>query len=167
MFIIHIRGSKKAVYMLRHNLLGYGLPDITYEDGNEDSYIMHCEMETSHDAIPNQHSFGDAPEEWDGMKLDLSEISMDEIKSGQHDYEYSNHELDILSGIIDVDIEILNDPDDKWWEDIDVDVFEDLEGFDVEGMEVKPQYPFYAYSKGKEITNKCFEEEDDPNIFSF
>ena len=74
MYIIHIRGNKKAVYMLRHNLLGYGLPMITYEDGNEASYVMHCELATRYDGIPNQHSFGDAHEEWDGNVVDLSQL---------------------------------------------------------------------------------------------
>lgn len=182
MYTIHIKGRKKAVYMLRHNLLGYGLPEITYEDGDENSYIMHCEMGTQYDAIPNQHSFDDAHEEWDGKVVDLSEISLEEIMSGQHDYDYSDYELDILSGMFDVDIEVFNDPDDKWWEDVDFDDFDDPEdrlwddedfedyddhdSFDIEDTKIKPQYPFYAYSKGKEIKHKILENYDS-GIFSF
>ena len=75
---------------------------------------------------------------------------MDSILSGEHDYDYSKHELEYLSGLFNVDIEILNDPDDKWWEDAECD----------------PQYPFCAYSKGIQI--KCENQEsDDQSIFSF
>ena len=50
---------------------------------------------------------------------------------------YIDHEIEVLSGMFNVQIELLNDPDDKWWED----------------AELEPQYPFYAYDKGKEIKN--------------
>lgn len=150
MFYIHLRGSKKAVYMVRANLMGYDLPEIENEQGDDDIYIMHCKLETKHDALPNQHDFGDEKEFWDGSIINLSGISIEEILSGAFDYKYSSHELDFLSGMFDVDIEVLSDPEDKWWEDAECD----------------PQYPFCAYSKGKEIK---WEDQDslDQSVFTF
>ena len=150
MFYIHLRGNKKAVYMVRSNLMGYDLPEIVDENGSDDLYIMHCELETKYDAIPNQHRFLDEKEVWDGTIIDLSGITIDEILSGSHDYEYSSHELDMLSGMFNVDIEVFSDPEDKWWEDADCDA----------------QYPFYAYSKGKEIKSEILNDFDE-GVFSF
>lgn len=150
MYFIHLRGTKKAVYMVRCNLMGYGLPEITKEEGTEDSYVMHCELETKHDVLPNQHGFGSEKEVWDGDTIDLSDITLEDILSGTHDYEYSSHELDMLSGLFAVDIEVLNDPEDKWWVDAECD----------------PQYPFCAYSEGKEIKWED-QDSDDQSIFSF
>lgn len=150
MFYIHLRGAKKAVYMVRCSLVGYDFPEIVHEEGTEDSYVMHCTFETRHDGFPNQHEFGSEKETWDGSIIDLSTVTMDSILSGEHDYDYSEHELEYLSGLFNVDIEIFNDPDDKWWEDAECD----------------PQYPFCAYSKGIQI--KCEDQEsDDQSIFSF
>ena len=151
MYKIHLKGPKKAVYLVRNNLVGYGLPYILFETGTDDLYVMHCEMATKHDGIPNQHCWFDDPQEkWDGNTVDLSVINFDDIIAGKYNLDYIDYELDVLSGLFNVDIEILNDPDDKWWEDADCD----------------PQYPFYAYSKGKEVKN-VVRESDDPEIFSF
>ena len=150
MFFIHLKGTKKAVYMVRCNLMGYGLPEIVDEKGDDDSYIMYCTLETKHDALPNQHSFGAEKEVFDGNIMDLSDVSMEDILSGALEYKYSHLELDMLSGLFDVDIEVLSDPEDKWWEDAECD----------------PQYPFCAYSKGKEI--KWEDQESlDESVFSF
>ncbi len=150
MFFIHLRGTKKAVYMVRCNLMGYDLPEITNEEGSDDSYVMHCELSTKYDGLPNLHDFGTEKEVWDGNIIDLSGVTIEDILSGSHDYEYSSHELNILSGLFNVDIEVFHDPEDKWWED----------------MDAEPQYPFYAYSKGKEVKNEVL-DSDDQSVFSF
>ena len=150
MFFIHLKGNKKAVYMVRCNLMGYGLPEIVDEKGDDDTYIMHCELETKYDAVPNQHSFGAEKEVFDGNIMDLSDVSMEDILSGTYEYQYSHLELDILSGLFDVDIEVFNDPEDKWWEDAGCD----------------PRYPFYAFSKGKETKMEA-QKGFDESVFSF
>ncbi len=147
MYQIHLRGTRKAVYLVRNNIIGYGYPEILYEAGTDDLYIMHCELETKYDAIPNQHR---SPEKWNENVEDLSVISMDDILSGKYDMNYSDHELEVLSGMFDVEIEMLNDPDDKWWED----------------AESEPEYPFYACAKGKMTRNET-QDSDDPEVFSF
>ena len=150
MYYIQLRRRKIAVYVVRCNLMGYDLPEITKEEGTDDTYIMHCELSTDNDGLPNQHLFGDEKEIWDGNTIDLSSIKMEDILSGTYDYEYSSHEMSMLSGLFGVDIEVLNDPDDKWWEDAECD----------------PQYPFYAWSNGKETKNQIL-DSDDQSAFSF
>ena len=150
MYIIHLKGSKKAVYMIRHNLLGYGLPEIQFEKGTDDNFVMHCTLETRHDAIPNQHGISDSEEIWDGTTINLSNMSLSDIQSGKYDGEYESHELQVLSGLFNVEIEILNDPEDKWWEDAELD----------------PQYPFYGYANGKTVKD-YYEESNDSDVFSF
>ena len=98
MFFIHLKGTKKAVYMVRCNLMGYGLPEIVDEKGDDDSYIMYCTLETKHDALPNQHSFGAEKEVFDGNIMDLSDVSMEDILSGALEYKYSHLELDKING---------------------------------------------------------------------
>ena len=150
MYYIHLRGPQKAVYMIRHNLVGFGLPEIVHEEGTNERFIMHCQLETRHDAIPNEHGGSLKRERWDKKTVDLTDISFEDIKAGQYDAQYIDHELGVLSGMFGVEIELLNDPDDKWWLD----------------MGCEPEYPFYAYSKGKE-TKDLTVESDDPSVFSF
>ena len=147
MYLIHLKGNKKAVLIVCNNLVGYGTPEIVHEEGNDEEYIIHCELDTKHDAIPNQHLDSEA---WDGSLVDLSEVSLDDIKNGKYDDMYIDHEIEVLSGMFNVQIELLNDPDDKWWEDAELD----------------PQYPFYAYTNGKESTNTVLSELD-TSAFSF
>ena len=80
----------------------------------------------------------------------MSEVSLEDIKNGKYDGMYIDHEIEVLSGMFNVQIELLNDPDDKWWEDAELD----------------PQYPFYAYANGKESTNTVLSDLD-RSAFSF
>ena len=179
MYRIHLRGTKKAVFLVRANLVGYGEPEILYEAGTDDLYVIHCELATKYDGIPNSNLHREA-KEWDGSTVDLSAISMDDILAGKYSFTYDDRALDELSGMFGVDIEILNDPDDKWWEDEEYEEFEDddeeygddeageegEEEDDAEAWGPRPQYPFYAYSNGKEIMDDTLESFD-LDVFSF
>ena len=149
MYYIHLRGEEKPVYMVWSNIAGYGLPDITETKTENGKFIMCCEIATKWDAVPNQHR---TDEEWDGTKADLSSYGLEAAKEGRYADEYSDHELRVLSGMFDVDIEVYNDPEDKFWEYMDND-------------DIRPSYLMLRYSEGVEKSDH-YEEYNDNN-FSF
>lgn len=110
---IHLRGAKKAVYLAWGSALGYGQPDITFEDGTDEDYIMHCEICTKYSADPFDPPHGD-PEPWDGTIIDLSQYEDEKVYSEQCTYEFESIGYEKLSGCLDIDIQTKNIPEEGW-----------------------------------------------------
>lgn len=147
---IHLRGPKKAVYMVYHNLLCCDPPDITHEEGTDDSFVMHFMHYTKYDAYPNEHRWGEA-DSWDGTPIDLTGIPLEDILANKYTFTYADHDLAAFSGMFGVEIELLHT-----WDDMG----------DGEEWENGPVYPFFAYANGKVIRNEEL-DSDDPEVFSF
>ena len=109
MYEIHIKGKKIAVLLVWTNILGYGEPYITLEEGSDEDFVMHCEIETKHDGNP----FGYTDKDWDGKIADLSIYNEATLRNGEFRYCFENYGLIFLSGYLDVEIETLNNPDDS------------------------------------------------------
>ncbi len=108
MYEIHIKGAKKAVLLTCENIIGYDVPRIVFEDGNSEEYVVYCEVETKWDANP----FGDSENEYDGRKENLDNYSEEGIENGDYNLCFDGEGAKVLSGILNVEIEILNKPDD-------------------------------------------------------
>lgn len=109
MYEIHVKGKKKAVLLVLENAVGYTAPEITFEQGDDDTYIVHCEIETKWDADP----FGDG-ESWDGTCVNLDNYSYEGIKKGDYLLCFNGVGTKTLSGMLNVEIEMVNRPDDSY-----------------------------------------------------
>lgn len=109
MYEIHIKGNKIAALLVWTNAFGYGEPYITFMEGSDENFVMHCEIETKFDENP----YGYTEKEWNGEKADLLAYTEDEIQSGEYRYCFANCGLSFLSGFLNVEIEMLNRPDDS------------------------------------------------------
>lgn len=109
MYEIHIKGKKIAVLLALENAVGYSYPEITFEKGDYEQYIVHCELETKWDTEP----FGDDPCKWDGKHVDLDSYTEESINNGDHCLCFQGVGAATLSGMLGIQIEILNRPDDS------------------------------------------------------
>ena len=108
MYKVHLKGKKIAALLAWANLRGYDEAEVTYEDGTDDDYIIHCEISTKWDANP----FIGTPQTWNGEVKDLSEYDEDSIRDGMYYDALEGYDAQYLSGYLGLDIEMLNVPDD-------------------------------------------------------
>lgn len=142
MYKIKLKGSKKAVYLVWSNILGYDLADICETSGDEEMFTMICSISTKHDAVPNQQWDSQA---WDGTIIDQSAFNIDAAINGDYSGQFTDKELVVLSGMFGVEISVFGIPEDQWWLDAEMD----------------PQYPFYEFKNGEEVTNDTICSVDD------
>ena len=131
---IHVRGKKLATLLTLANTIGYSEPVITFAEGDENQYVVHGKIETKWDADP----FGSDEKTWDGSHIDLSAYSEEAIRNGNHNLCFEGFGAKCLSGLLDVEIEILNRPDDS----------------------ENPFCDFFAYANGAEIESSRFNNPD-------
>ena len=115
MYQITIKGNRKAARIAMQNMIGYGDPDILAEDeGNE--YSVCFEFTTKYDDDPFHPGFS-SPAIWNGEKEDLSRFDDSELAAGNYYLCYNGKGYDgaFLSGLLDLDIEMLQKPDDPFW----------------------------------------------------
>jgi hypothetical protein len=109
MYEIHVRGKKIAVLLTLANAVGYTEPEITFEEGDDNQYIAHGEIETKWDMDP----FGSSEKVWDGSCVDLSAFKEEAIRNGDYMLCFDGVGAKYLSGMLNVEIEVLNRPDDS------------------------------------------------------
>ena len=110
MYEIHFKGKKIAVLLGWTNLLGYGEADIIHEEETQnDNFILHCEISTKYDESP----FGTEEKDWDGETADIAQYTEDDIRSGKHYMCFEQSNIKYLSGFLNLEIEMLNRPDDN------------------------------------------------------
>jgi len=134
MYEIHLKGNKKAVLLAWANAVGFVEPDILFEEGTDDSYIMHCEIETNWDSDP----YPGESESYDGATVVLDDYSEEAIRNGEHSMCFEKYDAKNLSGYLNIEMEILNRPDDG----------------------ANPFCDFYHFSSGKNVEYSRFKNPD-------
>lgn len=112
MYQITIKGNRKAARIAMQNMIGYGDPDILAED-EENEYSVCFEFTTKYDDDPFHPGFS-SPAIWNGEKEDLTRFDDAELAAGNYYLCYNGKGYDgaFLSGLLDLDIEMLQKPDD-------------------------------------------------------
>nr|MBQ4457400.1 hypothetical protein [Clostridia bacterium] len=113
MYRIRISGPKKEVLATCALAEGYDVPDIQFEKGTDDEFVLICEMETRYDASPYS-----GEEDWDGERFPLDDISepalRDMTMGGELDELEDLRETGLknITGCLGTDVRMVNIPDD-------------------------------------------------------